>query len=352
MKSKSTNIEWLDTLRALAIIGVILIHVSTPTVKMMYGKNMFFWWIGNIMDSSVRFSVPVFLMLSGATMLGKEYKLIEFYKKRITRVLFPFLLWIIIYWIYNCLILPTQLQPETINSILHWAIRLFLNDGVSKHFWYIYMILFLYPFVPFLGKGLRKLNKSSILFILLGWLMLTFACRSIPLNLYNWSNSYLSKFLGYLLYAGYLVLGYFINEFSSTPTRIRYSALMIFLLTIFISAYSTYIFSIEIHKLDLRIYSYLSLNTILQSIALFICIKNSSIQNKCFYAILNSTSNYSYGIYLVHIIVIGIFFQYGIFWTMAHPLFSIPLITLLTLLTSMVIIYVLRKIPSGKYISG
>ena len=89
MANRENNIEWLDSLRALAIIGVIMIHISSPVVKMSYGGNMIYWWIGNIINSSIRFAVPVFLMISGATMLNRKYKLGEFYKKRMMRVLLP-----------------------------------------------------------------------------------------------------------------------------------------------------------------------------------------------------------------------------------------------------------------------
>src|ERR1035437_1784180 len=130
MVSNVKKIQWLDTLRALAMFGVIIIHVSTPVVKMMYGKNMEYWWIGNIVDSAVRFSVPLFLMLSGATMLGKEYNLIDFYKKRISRVLFPILFWMIAYWVYRWLSLNPKSQPHTYYSIIDWGINLFLKEGI------------------------------------------------------------------------------------------------------------------------------------------------------------------------------------------------------------------------------
>ena len=99
-------------------------------------------------------------------------------------------------------------------------------------------------------------------------------------------------------------------------------------------------------------YSYLTVNSIVQTIAVFLWIKDSTIKNKYILVFQKAISNYSYGIYLVHIIVIGIFFNHGIFWTMAHPLISLPLVTLMTLLTSFLIVYILRKIPFGKYISG
>ena len=346
------NIQWLDTLRALATLGVIIIHVSTPTVKMIYGKNMEYWWIGNFIDSSVRFAVPLFLMLSGATMLAKEYKLGEFYKKRITRVFFPFIFWMITYLIYRWIILTPIHQPTTFSTMLHWGTDLFLKEGISKHFWYIYMILFIYLFIPFIGIGLRKLNNSTILYILAGWLILTFICKSVPLNLYCWSEEYWSKLLGYFLYTGFLILGYYLSKLVIKIHKIRCYSIILFILSILISAVSTFIFSEVAHKLDLRVYSYLTVNSIIQAIAIFLWMKDSNIRNKYILMLQRAISNYSYGIYLVHILVIGIFFNNGIFWTMAYPLISLPLVSLMTLVTSFIIIYILRKIPFGIYISG
>lgn len=63
-------------------------------------------------------------------------------------------------------------------------------------------------------------------------------------------------------------------------------------------------------------------------------------------------SDYSYGIYLVHILVIDIFFNYGFFWDMVHPLISLPTLLPLTLGASMLIVFIFRKIPYVKYILG
>lgn len=80
--------------------------------------------------------------------------------------------------------------------------------------------------------------------------------------------------------------------------------------------------------------------------------KDLNINNKFISWAQQTISNYSYGIYLVHILVLGIFFRNGIFWTMTHPLISLPVLVVLTLITSFGIIFVLRKIPFGKYVAG
>lgn len=352
MASKTDNIQWLDTLRALATLSVIIIHVSSPLVNMTFGKNMPYWWIGNVVDSSVRFAVPLFLILSGATMLGKEYKTGEFYKKRVLRVLVPFLFWMVIYWIFRWAMLLPKQQPHEFQAILSWAADIFLKEGISKHFWYIYMILSIYLFLPFVGKAIRKLNDRMILFIILGWIILNFVFRSFPINQYSWSGDYANKLLGYFLHSGYLILGYYLSRIPVRSRKIRFSAAGFFILSVAISAVFTYIFSKNALRLNLSMYSYLLINTTIQSIAIFMLAKDLNIKNKFVSWTQQTISNYSYGIYLVHILVLGIFFRNGIFWTMAHPLISLPVLVALTLITSFGIIFVLRKIPFGKYVSG
>ena len=352
MAKRENNIEWLDSLRALAIIGVLMIHISSPVVKMSFGGNMLYWWIGNIVNSTIRFAVPVFLMISGATMLNREYKLGEFYKKRVTRVLVPLLFWMVVYWIFRWFTLSSSIQPHDFGSIISWGVDLFLTEGISKHFWYVYMILFIYLAVPFLGMFVRKLSSWSLLFLLAAWVLLCGVSSNFSLNMYGWSGDYLSKFFGYFLYSGYLVLGYYISKYTIVSRNIRLTALLVFIGTIAVSTFFAFYESSKAGRLDTTVYSYLNLNTIVQSAAIFLSLKNTSIRNSIVLRMQKTVSDYSFGIYLVHILVIGIFFQNGIFWTMANPLISLPALVVLTLLTSMTVIFILRKIPFGKYISG
>ncbi len=351
MTTKSTNIQYLDTLRALATLGVIIIHVTTPVLKMMYGRNMEFWWIGNSIDSCVRFVIPLFLMLSGATMLNREYKLGEFYQKRFMRVLVPFLFWLVAYWIYRWVNLTPKTQPHDIHGIIKWAMDLFVTEGVSKHFWYIYMILIIYLFVPFLGKLLRKLSNSTIFIVLSGWILLNILFSNQIISTLNWDYFFV-KGKDYFLYSGYLVIGYYLMKISLNARKYRLLNLVIFVLTILFSAFATYFASKNAHKLDMSFYGSLTLNTMIQSIALFLLMKDMTIQNKIMNWTINIISDYSYGIYLVHIMIISILFNHHVFWTMAYPLISLPVIVLVTLVLSFSVIYVLRKIPVLNYISG
>jgi len=61
---------------------------------------------------------------------------------------------------------------------------------------------------------------------------------------------------------------------------------------------------------------------------------------------------HSYGIYLSHILVLNYLIMYGVDWDLIHPLIGIPLTAIITLIGSVASVYLIRKIPFGKYISG
>lgn len=63
------RILYLDILKGVSIFFVIMLHMSGPCVcEESLGST--YWWIGNILDSICRFTVPVFVMVSGALFLN------------------------------------------------------------------------------------------------------------------------------------------------------------------------------------------------------------------------------------------------------------------------------------------
>ncbi|MBP1675948.1 MAG: acyltransferase 3 [Bacteroidetes bacterium] len=350
MSNGGDKIQYLDTLRAMAAVGVVVIHLTSALLNMTWIKNMPYWWVGNVVESLVRFSVPVFLMLSGATMLGREYVLKDYYKRRLLRVLVPFVFWMLAYWVFRWLMLKPAVRPSDFTGIMGWAVDLFLNEGISKHFWYVYMILFIYLFLPFVGKYLRRVNKRYLLVAIALWVVALFFVQKIPFNTYRWTGDYGSKLLCYLTYSGYLLLGYFLTTIDTQRYKIRPVSVAVFACTVLVAAVGTRLLSGP--KMNLSLYGNLTLNTILQSVSLFLLLKDTVITNSHVQKIVNTLSAYSYGIYLVHIMVIGVLFHYGIYWSFAHPVVSIPVLTVGVTTLSFGIIYLIRKIPGGRYVAG
>jgi len=64
----TTSVAWLDDARIVAIFGVVLIHTSAKVLlESDVGDSQ--WWAANVYDALARWSVPVFVMVSGALLL-------------------------------------------------------------------------------------------------------------------------------------------------------------------------------------------------------------------------------------------------------------------------------------------
>ena len=92
------HIVWLDVLRLVAILMVIAIHCTDPfnaSPESRANPEFNFW--GSVYGSMLRASVPLFVMMTGFLLLPVRQEASTFYKKRIPRVLFPFLIWSVLF---------------------------------------------------------------------------------------------------------------------------------------------------------------------------------------------------------------------------------------------------------------
>jgi len=115
---------------------VVVLHVSAPFVVNMHTNGIETWWVGNIIDSSTRWCVPILIMISGKLMLvnEKEIELRDFLKKRLLKVLIPLLAWSFIYMVWSY------------RYDLEWNLSFFVTfaknlyeGNIYIHLWYLYM---------------------------------------------------------------------------------------------------------------------------------------------------------------------------------------------------------------------
>lgn len=341
------NFFWADNLRVIATIAVILLHVSSRPVPKYGDISPFFWWVGNIYDGSVRFCVPIFVMLTGALLLSKEYEIGDFLKKKLVRIIFPLLFWSCIYIIYALFDNYLNGNKTSLYETIKFIYNSFKN-GSSFHLWYIYMIVGIYLFIPIIGKWVRNANEKEILYFLIIWLCTLFLNQPIIAK-YKLKID-LTYFSGFL---GYLILGYYlsIKTFKNQKKINIISILLIFFGTI-ITIFGTYFVSNYYGKFNYLFYDYLTPNVLLVSIGLFVLFKNLNYNNTKLKIIYNFISKYSYGIYLVHVLILTILSKFGIEWDFINPIFAIPIKTFMCLFISGIIVYLVNKLPYGKFISG
>ncbi len=135
--------EEINYLRAIAIIGVLIIHTTddTAAVRNLTGLTFSLMYIEELFG----FSVPMFIFVSGFVLYNKyksELSVKDFYKKRIMSILIPYIIFSVIYCIVKKQLglFPTFTLNSVISSIF--------NFNASGQFWYIQLILTFYIFYP------------------------------------------------------------------------------------------------------------------------------------------------------------------------------------------------------------
>lgn len=345
------KILFFDWLRAAALIAVVIVHISSPLMNMNWARNDFFWWLGLLWQSSVRFAVAMFVVLTGATLLTKPVEPVQFYKRRFTRVVLPALFWLPAYWVFRWFMLAPAQRPFGIGSVFDWAMQLFDREGVSKHLWYLYMIILLYALMPLIALLLKKLSFKTVIVGLLFWMSVNVVQLAGFFNL-DGLPSALVKIYNYLMYTGYLVTGYVLVKYFSELSFPKFLSFAVFLTTVFVAAFVTFVLSYFNQRQTTDFMSTFCPNTFVQVLAVYFFFKSASVNNKFLVKFLDLLSNYSFGIYLVHIMVISLLFRVGVFWTMAHPLVSIPLLLIIVISISWMVIYILRRIPGFRHVAG
>lgn len=345
--AKPQNLEWISNLRFISLIAVVILHASAVLLS-LYGKvPLGDWFTADIFNALVRFAVPVFVMITGALNLGRDYELGDFLKKRLSRIVTPFLFWSLIFIGYSWYNEEISFDNDTwinIKLVLHQ-----LKYGSSYHLWYVYMLIGLYLFMPIINKFVKAATEREIQYFLFLWLVIMLL-----------EQPYLSRFKpavefryfeGYL---GYLVLGHYLANKEFQQKHLQPLMLLAFVALFVVISIGTYL--VTLHNYTTTIfYEPLGPFIVFLSASLFIFFRLSSVVLPGFViTIRDFTGKYAYGVYLCHALFLYLLDLWGnISYKLCAPVISIPLTAVLCVGLSVFTIWLLNKVPFvGKYIAG
>ena len=311
----------------------------------------FDWNVQNIYDSAVRWCVPVFVMISGALFLNpkKQISIKKIYTKNIVRIITAFFIWSTIYAIYVFFIRGQHNLNVLIFNIFYGPF----------HFWFLFMIVGVYISIPILRQIVQ--NKTATKYFLIMAFVFTFILPLLILTLskffpfiiskseaitsllyYYDDNFNLKLFAGY---SGYFLLGYYLNTNNFKRTNLIYTIGIVSFAIISIgSVISYYIYG----SLITSLYGYLTPFVLFEAIAVFLFVKNHTPKIKFSAKAINmitKISNMCFGIYLVHILVLWTLSYFGLQTTSFNIIISVPFISILVFIISLLISSCLHKIP-------
>ncbi|WP_222705792.1 acyltransferase [Salidesulfovibrio onnuriiensis] len=113
------KIAYLDLLRCMAAVAVVVIHVLGPYREQINNISNGAWETATTFNTLSRWAVPVFIMITGALMLSdtRKFNIGYFFKRRLRKVLVPFLAWSIFYaWLSG--VSPTGYSADIFRETL------------------------------------------------------------------------------------------------------------------------------------------------------------------------------------------------------------------------------------------
>ena len=349
---KFNRVISLDLIRVLACFMVIMVHSGEffyigPGDVII--RNHAFWV--NTYGSLLRACVPLFVVISGYLMIPiKEESELIFYKKRFGRIIIPFLFWSAVY-----VMLPYFGGEYGFIEMVNGIVKIPLSWGRAGHLWYIYMLIGVYLFIPFISpwyKGATQKSKQIFLAIWALTLFTHFIHRIYPeiLGESHWNEIHtLYYFSGY---TGYLVLGAYFREYFQTR-KLKFVGAILFLIGYVITFYGFDANILTAQKLpELEVtWRFTTINVAMMTIGIFFLLKDVKILNPKLRSIIVKMSELSYGVYLAHIVVLTQVYNL-LQPSLVHASITIPTVAVGSFIITYFLIKMLSYIPGSKYLVG
>lgn len=353
MEQGKKNYFYADIIRVLAVFMVMLIH-SSATLLNKWDKLPFdFWMWGNAYDSLSRASVPLFIMLSGALILGKQEDTRLFFKKRFSKLLFPFIFWVTVYINWRIFYMGHVLPVDKM------IIEIFTGP-VYYHLWYLYMVMGLYIITPVLRKLLRVIEGKELMYLFVLWFIWNAALPLIGYLIYLYAGY--SVYLGIKIpmvmgYTGYYILGYVLSKMTFPKSAVS-GWWGIFVGSTVLTFLGTWAFTDAAKGFQAILYDYFSPTVILQAVSLFIILMyaGGGLETRIsdsWKKLLALLGKYSLGMYLVHVLLLTALGDGGLGFKLHgssfYPAFAIPVTAIVTFVLSFAIVDLLARIPGIRY---
>lgn len=150
---------YLEVIRVIAVLLVIFNHTDGFVYYTVPG-NIVTHLYSLILAILCRMAVPLFFMVSGALLLGKEESLSELFRKRIARMVIVLTAVSIFYYLFD-MVLGRLASPGAGDFISR-----LLTNGIRDSIWFLYAYISVLLLLPFFRKLAPFCNKKLVIYLI------------------------------------------------------------------------------------------------------------------------------------------------------------------------------------------
>lgn len=363
---------WLDVLRFVAMFFVVVSHAGDTFNMNAPEGDDFFSLMGQLWGSLARFCVPIFAMMTGYLLLPVRTGWGAFEKKRIGRLMGPFLFWSVAYCLLPLIVgacggdLATlkNFIPFTDAPACDWSTSLMYLKRIplsfcmmTTHLWYVYMLIGLYLALPLVSPWFERASgreKLAFLGLWAGSLSLPYlrvATHGWVWGECAWNDCGLFYSFGGFL--GYAVLGSVLGKMRA----LSWGRTLAIAVPLFVAGYLVTFFGYR-HSMivtggdydkyadTIELYwQFLSPNAAAMSVAVFLLAKKATRVPAGLAAALKDINICGFGIYCVHYAVIGICYNAFLKRLGIPTAILLPVLALVAYMCTWGVVHALRKVP-------
>ncbi|MBA7855877.1 acyltransferase [Enterobacter sp. RHBSTW-00901] len=329
-----SKINWIDNLRGIACLMVVMIHTTTWYVTNAHSISHVNWDIANILNSASRVSVPLFFMISGFLFFGERSAQPRHFIRIASCLGF-----------YSAVALLYITLFTSINPVI--SLKYLLQKPVFYHLWFFFAIIVIYLVSPLIQVKNVSGKMLLALMVVIGVVANpnTLSQKNdgvewLPVNLYINGDTFY-----YVLYG---MLGRAIGMMDTQRRGLNWLCGALFILGVMVISRGT------LYELQWRgnfadtWYLYCGPMVFICAMSLLTLVKNTL--NARPLPVLGFISRHSLGIYGFHALVIHALRTRGV-ELKSWPLLDIIWIFTATLVVSLFLSMLLQKIDTRKFVS-
>lgn len=302
MENNKKYILYFDLLNIFACFAVVALHVNGAVHTFAKTRN---WVSCMFIEALFYFAVPVFFMLTGATLMNyrKRYDTGAFFKKRIFKTFVPFMIWSIIGICWS-IFYTKGMKISDINTPAKFISAVINCKGMGIYWFFpaLFSVYLTIPLFSLVDEDKRIGKKGIFTYLILVYIVLNvllpFVCRLTGIQ---WNSA-----LNAVSCGGYVVwflIGYLLAN-TDINKKFRILIYILGLLGFFMYFYLTVQNSFKTGRFDKTYAGYMNIPAIFMGTAVFVFFKygkwNFIDKHEKAVRFVRNLSSASFGVYLIH----------------------------------------------------
>ena len=302
MENNKKYILYFDLLNIFACFAVVALHVNGAVHTFAKTRN---WVSCMFIEALFYFAVPVFFMLTGATLTNyrKRYDTGAFFKKRIFKTFVPFMIWSIIGICWS-IFYTKGMKISDINTPAKFISAVINCKGMGIYWFFpaLFSVYLTIPLFSLVDEDKRIGKKGIFTYLILVYIVLNvllpFVCRLTGIQ---WNSA-----LNAVSCGGYVVwflIGYLLAN-TDINKKFRILIYILGLIGFFMYFYLTVQNSFKTGRFDKTYAGYMNIPAMLMGTAVFVSFKygkwNLIEKHEKAVRLVRNLSSASFGVYLIH----------------------------------------------------